>query len=248
MQKPLTPLEKIIYNEGERLVFGKSHYIGEDIRHRSSYIFFKKIIETDLAFMASHNREISPIKIIDLGCGVGHGCETLSEIENSNVLGVDSSHEVIEYASNVYSHKNISYECLDLNQLITIMPSYDYVVSRGVLEHVPNGLKLGFLSKWSKRLILSVPYNEPEGVNPHHVLSGIREDDFSDIDAELFYEDLNGITYDKNNKPPKPNMIICVCTHPSLPKIANTQINFPVPAWKHPSDSLKAFENTKPTS
>ena len=112
------------------------------------------------------------------------------------------------------------------------MPPYDYVVSRGVLEHIPNGLQLGFLAKWSKRLILSVPYNEPQNVNPHHVLSGVREEGFSDIDAELFYEDLNGITYDKNSKPPKPNMIICVCTHPTLPKIADTQISFPIPAWK----------------
>ena len=232
MQKPLTPIENIIYNNGERLVFGKSHYIDEDIRHRSSYIFFKKIIENDLVYLKSGNMENKPISIIDLGCGVGHGCETLSDIENSIILGIDSCKEAIEYADNFYARNNISYDCLDLNQFIAAMPSYDYVVSRGVLEHIPNGLKLGLLSKWSKRLILSVPYNEPKNVNPHHVLSEIREEHFSDIDTELFYEDLNGITYDKNIKHPKPNMIICVCTHPSLPKISDTRISFPIPAWK----------------
>ncbi|NJD02113.1 MAG: class I SAM-dependent methyltransferase [Ruminiclostridium sp.] len=232
MQQPLTPIEKIIYNNGERLVFGKSHYIEEDIRHRSSYIFFRKIIDNDLAYMKSRNMEIKPINIIDLGCGVGHGCVTLSEIENSIVLGVDSCKEAIEYASDVYSRDNISYKCLDLHQFIPVMPSYDYVVSRGVLEHIPDGLKLGVLSNWSKRLILSVPYNEPKNANPHHALSGIREEHFSDINAEFFYEDLNGITYDKNNKPPKPNIIIYVRTHPTLPKIADSHINFPIPAWK----------------
>ena len=232
MRQPLTPIEKIIYNNGERLVFGKSHYIEEDIRHRSSYIFFRKIIDNDIAFMKSNKMETKPITIIDLGCGVGHGCETLSEIENSIVFGVDSCQEAIEYARVVYTHDNISYECLDLHKFIPIMSSYDYVVSRGVLEHIPNGLKLGFLSKWTKRLILSVPYNEVPNVNPHHVLSGIREEHFLDIDAELFYEDLKGIIYDKNNKPPKPNMIICVCTHPTLPKIADSQVSFPIPAWK----------------
>ncbi len=232
MQKPLTPLEKIIYNNGERLVFGKSHYIGEDIRHRSSYIFFKNIIECDLAFMKSNNMEIKLIDILDLGCGVGHGCETLSQIECSNILGIDSCQEAIAYAGDVYPNKNITYDCFDLNEFIPSMHSYDYVVSRGVIEHIPNGIELVFLSKWTNRLIFSVPYNEPESANPHHVLSGIREEDFSDIDAELFYEDLNGITYDINNKPTRPNMIICVCSHPSLPKIADTEISFPVPAWK----------------
>jgi SAM-dependent methyltransferase len=233
MRQLLTPIEKIIYNNGERLVFGKSHYIEEDIRHRSSYVFFRKIIENDIAFMKSNRMETKPpINIIDLGCGVGHGCETLSEIENSFVYGVDSCQEAIEYARNVYSRGNISYEYQDLQKFIPIMSSYDYAVSRGVLEHIPNGLKLGLLARWSKRLILSVPYNEPQSANPHHVLSGVREEDFSGVDAEFFYEGLNGVTYDKNNKPPKPNMITCVCTHPTLPKIADSRIDFPIPAWK----------------
>lgn len=232
MRKPLTPIEKIIYNNGERLIFGKSHNIKEDIRHRSSYIFFKKIIDSDLIYMTSHKIKINSVNIIDLGCGVGHGCKTLSKINNSIIIGVDNCRETIKYARDIYSHDNISYKCLDLCRFIPIMPSYDYVISNQVLEHIPNGLELGFSSKWSKRLMLTVPYNESKNRNSHHILSGINEAHFSDINAELFYQDLEGIIYDKNNKPSNPNIIICVCTHPSLPKTIDTQINFPVPAWK----------------
>ncbi|QTL97687.1 methyltransferase domain-containing protein [Iocasia frigidifontis] len=231
MRRPLTPTEKIIYNNGERLIFGISHDVNEDIRHRSSYIFFKRIIDNDLVYMKSSNMKNNSIDIIDLGCGVGHGCETLSKIKNSTIMGVDSCQEAIKYAKDVYSGDNISYKCLDLRQYIPIIPSYDYVVSSQVLEHIPNGLELGFTSKWLKRLMLAVPYNEPKNRNPHHVLSDIREENFSGQNAELFYQDLTGIIYDKNNKPPKPNIIICICSHPALPKITDNQIDFPVPAW-----------------
>lgn len=226
MRRPLSPLEKKIYNHGERLIFGISHDIKEDIRHRSSYIFFTKIIKNDLTALNSSTT------IIDLGCGVGHGCETLSRIRNSTVLGIDNCQDAIDYAREVYFYDNISYKCLDLLQYIPVMPAYDYVVSRGVLEHIPNGLELGFSSNWKKRLMFDVPYNEPKNRNHHHLLSEIQEKDFSNIDAELFYQDLNGVIYDKNNKPVKPNMIICICTAPALPRIVNSQINFPMSAWK----------------
>ncbi len=230
--RELTPLEEAIYNNGERLIFGITHDISEDIRHRSSYIFFKNIIIQDLPFIRQNSDHI---KIIDLGCGIGHGCKTLSEIEHAQIVGVDSSPDSLKYAQAYYAKDNITFQLVDLIEFIPSMSKFDYVLSRGVFEQIPNGLTLALSTKWNYRLIFDVPYNEPAG-NPHHVLLGIREEDFAEFpNVELFYQDLDGIIYDVHHKPPKPNMIICVCSRDGLPKVANT-FTFPVKAWKPKND------------
>lgn len=231
-QKTLTPLEEKIYNEGERLIPGVTHDILEVIRHRSSYEFFRIIIERDLELLErSQNSHV--FSIVDLGCGVGHGCLVLSGLKNSHITGVDISQESIEYAKYHYSADNITYQIADLTKFISKMPEYDYVVSRGVFEHIPNGLQLALSSRWHYRLLFDVPYNEPTGPNPHHLITGIREINFVNFtDAELFYQDSSGIIYDARHKPQKPNMIICVCTDPDFPKAGSIKIDFPLPAWQ----------------
>lgn len=165
------------------------------------------------------------------GCGVGHGCYTLSEIPGVEVVGIDFSSESLEYAKRNYARPNISYHLGDLQAFIPNMPEYDYVVSRGVIEHIPNGLQVAQSIKWLNRLLFDVPYDEPEG-NPHHLLLGIREEDFSEFpEAELFFEDMEGVIYDVINKSKKPNMIMCVCSRTGLPKVKDIEINFPLPAW-----------------
>lgn len=225
----ISPFLKKIYNEGERLIPGITHDMMELARHRSSYSFFRKVIELDLV----EKRVFTPVRIIDIGCGTGHGCYLLSEIPGSQVVGVDISIESIEYAKKYYCKENISYQLANVEEFISTMPEYDYVVSRGVIEHIPNGLHIILAAKWRHRLLFDVPYDEPKG-NPHHLLLGIREKDFSEFsEAELFYEDLEGVIYDAPNKPSKPNMIMCVCSRPSLTKLKDSQINFPIQAWPH---------------
>ena len=230
--RELTPFERIVYNDGERLIFGVSHGIDEDIRHRSSYLFFRKVIEFDKVHSSGEIKKKTDIRIIDLGCGVGHGCKILAQISDSIVIGVDVAKKAIEYANTTYSGQNITYVCRDLVQYVPTMSLFDYVVSRGVFEHMPDGLNLASFSKWSKRLMFDVPYNEPAGANPHHVLSNITERDFMSTGAEFFYQDLNGIIYDEGRKPVRPNMIICVYSHPTLHSVVNSGIEFPIPAWQ----------------
>ncbi|MVF22903.1 class I SAM-dependent methyltransferase [Methylocaldum sp. BRCS4] len=218
--------EKIIFNEGERLIPGRTHDLQEVIRHKSSYGFFKRIIEQDL----SNKLVRLPLRILDYGCGVGHGCALLAGIPGAYVVGVDVSLDCIAYAKRHYGRANIDYHFIAVD-FMESMPKFDYIVSRGVIEHIPNGLELVVNARWGSRLIFNVPYNEPPG-NPHHVLLGITEKDFAPFkDAELFYEDLDGVTYDSNTKPPSPNMITCVCSHPSLPRIESMGLPFPLPAW-----------------
>lgn len=228
--KRLTPIEEIIYNEGERLIPGVTHDRREFVRHRSSYEFFCRVIEADLAFAGTPGGSV-PLEIIDLGCGVGHGCLRLAEIRGARVTGVDVSPECIEYAQRHYSGPGVIYRREDLETFIPQMPEYDYVVSRGVFEHIPGGLALAASGKWSRRLMFDVPYDEPPESNPHHILTGIREEDFAGFPgAELFYQDLDGILYDRKNKPQKPNMILCVIRRQGLPEVC-CGMSFPLPAW-----------------
>ena len=231
-ERRLSPIEEIIYNCGERLIPGITHDRQEYVRHRSSYEFFCRVIERDIAAAGNRGGD-GPLEIIDLGCGVGHGCRRLARIRGSRVLGVDVSSECIAYAEGHYGGRGISYRREDLARYIPRMPAYDYAVSRGVFEHIPGGLALAVSVNWRRRLMFDVPYDEPAGPNPHHVLTRIREEDFAGFPgAELFYQDLEGAIYDRGSKPPKPNMILCVCSKPGLPPVGRGDIPFPLSAWR----------------
>jgi len=233
--KKLTPIEEVIFNDGERLIPGVTHDLAEVIRHRSSYLFFRKVIENDLA---NRRRESESIQIVDLGCGVGYGCCILSNIAGVKILGVDHSPESLEYARRHYSRANITYEVGDLIEFIPTMSEFDYVISRGVFEHVPGGLRLALSTKWRNRLLFDVPYDESEGKNPYHMLHKICEETFSGFPGvQLFFQDLNGVIYDSQRKPANPNMIMCVCSHPELLRVVSQPITFPFPAWQ-PKQSL----------
>lgn len=222
-KKQLSALEEKIFNEGERLIPGVTHDLREVIRHRSSYEFFRLIIKKDSA-----GSRRKTVKIADLGCGVGHGCKTLSSLKGTLVTGLDCSEECVAYANKNYKEKNVSYKVADLVKYIRSMPRFDYIVSRGVLEHIPNGLSLAARSNRSSRLIFDVPYMEGEG-NKFHLIRGISEASFSDFrDPEFFYQDLDGVIYDAEHKPEKPNMIICASRNDHLPKIAAMGFKFPI--------------------
>lgn len=236
--KHLTPEEQSIYNEGERLIPGVTHDVNETIRHRSSYVFFRDVIARDLASL----RPNQPVTILDIGCGVGHGCATVAEISLTRVVGIDPSEECIGYAQAHYGHTNITYQCADLEGFASEMPEFDYVLSRGVLEHIPNGLELALRTRWRYRLMFDVPYNEPRGPNPYHVICEITEKDFVVFpNAELFFEDLSGVIYDQPNKPPAPNMIMCVCSAAPLEPVSGT-MHFPVRAWAPPTPDIRSSE------
>jgi len=223
-----TPTEwgREIANLGERLVPGIAGW-PEIVRHKSSYYFFKKIIAAD-----QKNLGDKKLEIIDLGCGVGHGTKILAGLKNTQVTGIDNCQETIDYAKNKFSAKNIKYQVKNLVSFIPKMPVYDYAVSRGVFEHLPNGLKLVFKSRWRNRLIFDVPYNEPSKNNPYHLITKITEKDFQNIsNAELFYEDLAGNVYAPDQKPEHANLIVCVVSHPKLKKVKEI-IKFPVFGWR----------------
>ena len=54
--RDLRPLEAIIYNEGERLIPYVTHEQDEFVRHRSSYVFWRGIVELDLPRLREEGR------------------------------------------------------------------------------------------------------------------------------------------------------------------------------------------------
>jgi SAM-dependent methyltransferase len=225
----LTEQEKIIYNNGERLIPHVTHDYSELRRHRSSYLFFRLLIDMDI----NMGLPADPVRIVDLVCGVGHGCLILSALRNSEILGIDNSKESLEYAEQHYRGPNISYQMHDLDNFISAMPEFDYAVSRGVFEHIRDGLQLAFSTKWRYRLLFDVPYDEIPGLNPHHVLSRIKEEAFDGVPGlELFFQDLQGTIYDVRHKPPRPNMIICVRSCPGALPVGNMPLEFPLELWR----------------
>jgi SAM-dependent methyltransferase len=217
---PATALD----NEGERLVPGVSHDLGEAVRHRSSYLFFKAVIEADMGAGLSSNP-----RVLDLGCGVGHGAQLLSEIEGSDVVGVDSDGAAIAYARSRYAAAKTSYVVASIADFAGAAEPFDYVVSRHALEHVEDGLDLVLRMRFQKRMMVNVPYREMPG-NPHHRINDIDEKSFDSFsNREFLYEDLSGTTGLLAG--PEVNSIVCVSSVGGLPSVAEL-VPLPFPGWK----------------
>ncbi len=201
----LTDLETRIWNQGERLIPGRTHNADEARRHKSSYEFFVNTIKHDIEM-----GEVEHPSILDLGFGCGFGCMMLASISGAKVTGIDIGEECLEYASRHYNAPNVSYGIFDIIDFLKIKKEeFDYVVLRGVLEHIENGLDIIIKANWAARLMFDVPYAEPLGNNHHHALTNITEKDFGRwADIEIFYEDLTGRIYTADQKPQKPNMIM----------------------------------------
>jgi len=231
----LTPQQQLIYNDGERLIPGLTHDLDEEIRHRSSYRFFRKIIENDLVTSELKERAIT---ILDLGCGTGHGSRELAEIFGSQVTGVDISEDAIAYAKENYHSENIDYLVADMQKVITEMPAYDYIVSRHAIEHVPDGLSHCLSLKWRRRMMINVPYNERPG-NEYHLLTEITKESFpKNTGAEFFYEDIHGVTF-KEEANSEINSIVGIYSNSALHPVSQS-LNFPFAAWS-PSE-IKVLE------
>ncbi len=105
-----------IYNNGARLIPGKTHDILEVIRHKSSYKVFKKIIEADILNIPLMLNQ--KIKILDIGCGTAHGTFMISDILRVEIIAIDISKESIIYAEQDHGVSNIKYTKSDLLVLL----------------------------------------------------------------------------------------------------------------------------------
>src|SRR4051794_14382575 len=78
-------------------------------------------------------------KILDAGCGSGIICRYLSALNpRATVVGCDFSEIRVRQARQAArGYPNLSFECQDLTQLTFQSRTFDAVVSRYVVEHLP---------------------------------------------------------------------------------------------------------------
>ena len=76
-------------------------------------------------------------KVLDVGCGTGLFAFNAAK-KGAIVLGIDFSTEAIDIANSQYTHKNLKFQSMDVNE---IKEKFDVIVSNGTLEHMDDPLK-----------------------------------------------------------------------------------------------------------
>jgi 2-polyprenyl-3-methyl-5-hydroxy-6-metoxy-1,4-benzoquinol methylase len=109
-------------NNGERQIAIDINNVRAD--HLNRYNFATEILKA-----------AQPRSILDLACGIGYGSQILATKTNAQVLGVDIDQGAIDYASQHYPARQLSYECVDVRKLRTSQ-QYDAIVSFETIEHV----------------------------------------------------------------------------------------------------------------
>ena len=122
------------------------------------------------------NENLLGNKILEIGCSSGYGIQFFSQ--DIDYTGVDYDPIIVEVAAEQGWNANAKFVNADINKFS--MEQYDTIVAFEVIEHLDNGLEVvEMLKKHCKRLLITVPMNEPFGFwGPHHKLHGLNESNF----------------------------------------------------------------------
>ena len=122
------------------------------------------------------NRNLYGKKILEIGCSSGYGIQFFPQ--DIEYTGVDYDPIIAEVAAEQDWGYNAKFVSADINKFP--LEQYDTVVAFEVIEHLDNGLEVvEMLKKHCKRLLITVPMNEPFGFwGPHHKLHGLNESHF----------------------------------------------------------------------
>jgi GT2 family glycosyltransferase len=122
------------------------------------------------------NENLLGNKILEIGCSSGYGIQFFPQ--DVDYTGVDYDPIIVEVAAEQGWNANAKFVNADINKFP--MEQYDTIVAFEVIEHLDNGIEVvEMLKKHCKRLLITVPMNEPFGFwGPHHKLHGLNESHF----------------------------------------------------------------------
>jgi glycosyltransferase involved in cell wall biosynthesis len=115
-------------------------------------------------------------KVLEIGCSSGYGIQFFPK--DIDYTGVDYDPIIIDVAKEQDWGYKANFVNADINNVN--IEQYDTIVAFEVIEHLDNGLEVvEILKKYCKRLLITVPMNEPYGFwGPHHRLHGLNESHF----------------------------------------------------------------------
>jgi len=115
-------------------------------------------------------------EILEIGCSSGYGSQFFPD--SVNYLGLDYDPIIVEVAKEQIWGFNRSFCQADINNYP--LGQYDTIIAFEVIEHLDNGLQIvEKLKAHCKRLLITVPHNEPVGFwGIHHKLHGLNESYF----------------------------------------------------------------------
>lgn len=115
-------------------------------------------------------------KVLEIGCSSGYGIQFFPK--EIDYMGIDYDPIIIDVAKEQDWGYKANFINADINKVN--MFDYDTIVAFEVIEHLDNGLEIvERLKRHCKRLLITVPMNEPFGFwGPHHKLHGLNESHF----------------------------------------------------------------------
>ena len=120
-------------------------------------------------------QNVLPGSVLEIGCSTGYGYQFL---QSPAYIGLDYDPLIVEVAKEQEWSDNATFYQADINTYE--LGTYTNIVAFEVIEHLDNGLEIvEKLKKHCKRLLITVPHNEPKGFwGEHHKLHGLTEKDF----------------------------------------------------------------------
>lgn len=157
------------------------------------------------------NQNLLGESILEIGCSTGYGRQFLPK--NVKYLGLDYDPIIVSVAKE-QEWENADFQQADINQFP--LNQYDTIIAFEVIEHLHNGLEIvEKLKQHCKRLLITVPLNEPVGFwGEHHKLHGLNESHFPGFQFNYINE-AGQISIDPKpiNEQNRCNLMICRWTN-----------------------------------
>ncbi len=109
------------FDESDRYIKGTSYSQNAD------YILFAKEI--------NYRYDLKGKRVLDVCCGPGGLAIELCKYEPLAVVGMDGSTHMIEYATNIFKHEKLYFECADVLTLDLSLEKFDLIVCQNAVHH-----------------------------------------------------------------------------------------------------------------